>query len=140
MEPIREILKVKVDPECNPTHITRTVRGDLFSFPPDTVIFHPEGMMAIEDFKAGESIRWAFAHAEFQYVLKGQAKLTYSLSPWHDEQKTLSVVPGDAYLIPNGADVTFSVAPGDPLRRMCVVMPSYMQYVEIPPKKVIPIK
>jgi hypothetical protein len=139
MEPIREILKVKVDPNRNPTHVTKTVRGDLPGFPADTTIFHPEGMMAIEDFKAGDTIRWTFPHAEFQYVLKGKAELVYILPPWYDEEKTLSMETGEACLIPNGADVTFKIAPGEPLRKLCVVMPAYMKYLETPPKNIVPL-
>ena len=139
MEPIREILKVKVDPNRSPTHVTKTVPGDLPGFPADTAIFHPEGMMAIEDFKAGDTIRWTFPHPEFQYVLKGKAELVYTLAPWYDEEKTLSVNTGDAYLIPNGADVTFKIAPGEPFRKLCVVMPAYMKYLEVPPKNVVPL-
>ena len=134
-----EIPKVKVDPERTPTHVTKTLRGELGGFPADTGIFHPEGMMAIEDFKAGDTIRWTFPHPEFQYVLKGKAELTYMLPPWYDEEKTLTVETGDAYLIPNGADVVFKIAPGEPLRKLCMVMPPYSKYVEAPPKNVVPL-
>ena len=132
MEPIREILKVKVDPTIEPTVVTKSVRGNLGGFPPETVIFHPECIMAIEDFFDGDTIRWAFHHAEFQYVLKGKAELMYTLAPWHDEQKTITVQQGDAYLIPTGADVIFKIEKSSPLRRMCVVMPAEMSYVEVP--------
>lgn len=135
-ESIREILKVKVDPDREPTVATISVNGRLGGFPPDTAIIHPEGMMAVEDFFAGDTIRWPFPHAEFQYILKGKAELTYTLAPWHDEEKTLTVEPGDAYMIPNGAVVTFKIAPGDNFRKLCVVMPAFMAYMEVPPKKV----
>ena len=71
MEPVREILRVKVDPNRNPTQIIKTMRGELPGFPADTAIFHPEGMVAVEDFKAGDTVRWNFSHAEVQYILKG---------------------------------------------------------------------
>ena len=132
--PIRELLKVKVDPESGPTRLTKTERGNLGGSPPDRTIYHPEGIMSIEDFFAGDIIQWSFHHAEFQYILKGNAELVYTLPPWHDEKKTMTVSTGDAFLIPKGADVTFSIGSGAPLRKLCVVMPAEMSYVEVRPK------
>jgi hypothetical protein len=140
MERPREILKVKVEVEGDPTVVTNTVRGRLGGFPIEKAIAHPECIMAVEDFFAGDTIRWAFHHAEFQYILKGKAELVYTLPPWHDEQKTLKVQTGDAYLIPNGADITFKIDKGAPFRKMCVVMPAEMGYFEVPPKDVKQLK
>ena len=76
-------------------------------------------------------------HAEFNYVLKGKAEFIYSLPPWYQEEKTMTVEEGDAFLLPNGTDITFKVAPGAPFRRLCVSMPAQMSYLEIPPKNVV---
>jgi len=137
----REIIKVHVDPEANPTLMTKTVRGNIGGFPEETAIVHPEGVMVLEDLFAGDTIEhWPFSHAEFHYVLKGKAELCYSLPPWHDEQKTLSVEAGDAYLIPNGTDVTFKVASGEPYRHIAIAMPFPTLYSEVAPKNRIELK
>ena len=140
-EPIREILKVHIDPEANPTVMTKTLRGNFGGFPIETAILHPEGVMVVEDLFAGDTVEhWPFSHAEFHYVLKGKAELTYSLPPWHDEEKTLTVVAGDAYLIPNGADVTFKIAHGEPYRHIAIAMPFLSSYFEVAPKNRIELK
>jgi len=136
-KPIREILKVHIDPEANPAVMIKTLRGNIGQFPLEKGIFHPDGFMAVEDLFAGETLRWMMQHAEFQYILKGKAEFIYSLAPWYDEEKTMTVVEGDAVLLPAGADITFKVAPGAPFRRICVIMPAQMSYLEVPPKNVV---
>ncbi len=134
MAQFREIPKVHFAANSKPDAITKTVRGNLGTFPIEQTIFHPECVAGLEDFFAGDTIRWTFVHAEFQYIFKGTAEISYTLPPWHDEVKTMKVGPCDAYLIPQGADVTFKIGPREPLRHMGVSMPGYMQYAEIPPK------
>lgn len=123
-----EIVKVKVDPDADITIVVHTERGDLEYPPFDSLISHPEGDMVIEDFPAGRTTRWCFWHAEFQYILKGTAEMTYTLLPYHDEVKTMIAGPGDAYLVPKGADITWKVLPGDGFRKLCVTMPADPAY------------
>jgi hypothetical protein len=131
---IREILKVHVDPDRGPSKIIDTPSGSFTALPPEHDIFHPEGIMAIEDSLPSPNKRWTFFHTEFHYILKGKAEITYTLPPWHDEEKTMTVEAGDAYLIPSGADFKWNIFPGEPLRKMCVVMPAQPSYFEVQPK------
>jgi mannose-6-phosphate isomerase-like protein (cupin superfamily) len=133
----QEIKKVHVDPEIQPSFIVRWLKGGAAEFPDETGIYHPEGIMAIEDFLPGESVFWTFWHSEFHYVLKGKAEIVYSLAPWYDEEKSVTVGPGDAYLLPFGSNVTFKISPEGPMRHMCVVMPRQTWYGEVPPKNII---
>ena len=137
----REIKKVHVDPEAEPTYVVRWLKGGAAQFPEEKGIFHPQGIMAIEDFLAGESVFWTFWNGpEFHYVLKGKAEIKYSLAPWHDEEKAFTVGPGDAYFIPHGSLVTFIVSPEGPMRHMCVIMPQENLFNEVPPKNIVKLR
>ncbi|MFC2032651.1 cupin domain-containing protein [Chloroflexota bacterium] len=82
------------------------------------------GVCGIMDFPAGETFFWFFPHDEIQYIVKGKAEMTYSLAGTsHTEQKTMSLEPGDCYLIPRGARVTWKVAQEEDLRHLDFVMP-----------------
>ena len=131
---IREILKVHVDPDVKPANLIETPHGSFAEFPPEVNIIHPEGTMVLEDSYPSKDKRWSFFHAEFHYILKGEAEITYTLPPWHDEEKTITVKAGDAYLIPKGADFKWNIYPGEPLRKMCVTMPAEPSYYEVIPK------
>jgi uncharacterized cupin superfamily protein len=133
----REIRKVRINPDAEPTYVVRWLRGAAAEYPSEMGIFHPEGMMAIEDFLAGETTFWSFWHPEFHLVLKGTCEITYCLAPWYDEEHTITVGPGDAYILPNGANVTFKVSPEGPMRHMCVVMPRQNLYGMLRPKNII---
>lgn len=135
---IREIAITKTDFEADPSIVVVTERGNLGEYDGSLGVFHPEGAMAVEDFLEGETCRWAFFHAEFQYIIKGKAKMTYTLAPWHDDVKSIIVGTGDAYMIPTGADITWEVFPGAPFRKLCVTMPAEPMYQTVPLKKVVP--
>jgi hypothetical protein len=133
----REICKVRVDPDADPTYMIKFIRGRVAEHPEETCINHPEGLMAIEDFLAGDTLFWTFYHPEFHLVLKGTCEITYCLAPWYDEEHTITVGPGDAYILPNGANVTFEVSPDGPMRHMCIVMPRQDLYGMLRPKNII---
>ena len=133
----RELLKVSVNPDEKPTYVVRWLKGGAAEYPAEKGIFHPEGMMAIEDFLPGETSFWTFFHPEFHYVLKGRCEITYLLPPWYDEEKTLIAEPGDAYLLPTGSNVTFKVISEEAFRHMCVVMPRQMLYGAVRPKTIV---
>jgi mannose-6-phosphate isomerase-like protein (cupin superfamily) len=94
-----------------------------------SVIWKPEALVALESFKAGEVTRYQFWHNEVQYILDGEATLTYSLPITRfSKERELHVVKGDAYVIPLGADIKFAVSEGGPLQKLCVAMPGPARY------------
>lgn len=83
------------------------------------------GTLAYELFAAGSTVNWAFWHDEVHVVMRGEAKITYTLGPNHRKQVTKTFRKGDTYLIPNGARVRFEVARGEPYLHVCVIMPRF---------------
>ncbi len=83
--------------------------------------------MSAPAFRSGWRLRQQHApvhEPEVQYVLRGKAKVTYSLGATsHTEQKSMQLQEGDCYIIPAGARVTWKVSPEGPLRRLQIVMP-----------------
>ncbi len=77
VEPIRSILKVHIDPEAKPTSMIKTFRGNIGGFSQEKGIFHPEGVLVLEDLFAGDSINWPFSHAEIQKIIE-----FFSRGPW----------------------------------------------------------
>ena len=126
-----EIIKKKIDADTPPTHVFETEFGNLYM---GVNVPSPEALVAIEDFAAGDTLRWRFWHTEVHFILKGKAEITYTLGPWHDEKKTFSIEAGDCYVIPRAAELEFKVSPEGPLRKFCVVMPKDPIY-DIRPKK-----
>lgn len=126
-ERILDVLpKIHVDP--NDEFIeTHTLRGS-WSVHPD-LIWKPEALVALEAFPAGKVTKYTFWHNEVQYIVSGRAEIRYVLPiTRYSVQKSMKVVPGDAYVIPCGADVEFDVAPEGPLVRFCVAMPGPARY------------
>ena len=103
----------------------KTVGGNIYAYGPETNMRYANGTVSMEDFGAGETIFWAFPlDSEVHIVLKGKAKLTYSLvGTNHTEEKTMDLEEGDVYIIPRGARMTWKVDPSGPLRRLCILMP-----------------
>ena len=117
----REIQKTRLDPGRRPNRKIKLLTGTAFLY--EGSIFAKSSFAAVEHFPAGETISWTFDHDEWQYILKGEADVTYSLaSTMHTEQKIMHIAPGDLYLIPCGARLTWKVAAGDDLLHLCVVM------------------
>lgn len=126
-ERILDVLpKIHVDP--NDKFIeTQTLRGS-WSIHPD-LIWKPEGLVALEAFPAGKVTKYTFWHNEVQYIVSGRAELRYVLPiTRYSVKKSMNVVPGDAYIIPCGADVEFDVDASGPLVRFCVAMPGPPRY------------
>ena len=118
-----ELPVIKIDPTQDPDQKVKTVSGNFYPNTEQTM-FWEEGVVSVEDFGAGETISWFFPEPEVQYILKGEAELTYSMgSTSHTETKTITIKEGDCYIIPAAARLTFKVAPGAPLRKFCVLMP-----------------
>lgn len=120
------IPKVRIDP--NGRQIEATCLRGRWSHYPD-MIRKPEGMVVLENFPAGETARWTFWYDEVHYILDGEAELTYLLPATRfSVAKKMKVEKGDAYLIPKGAECTWQVAPGGPLKHFCVIMPGPEPY------------
>ena len=127
---LTEIPKRKIDPDASPKYVIETVCGKLYM---GAGVPSPDATVGIEDFGAGETIRWRFWHAEVHYILKGSAEVTYTMPAWHDEVKTMTVEANDCYVIPRGAELEWKVSPEEPLRKFCVVMPKDPLY-DVRPK------
>ena len=123
-EPVlTEIPFMKFDPDQKPDLRVETQSGTYLAFRKNNIIA-ANGVCMLEDFLPGETMFWFFPGDEIQYIVKGRAEMTYSLAGTsHTEQKTVNIEPGDCYLIPMGARVTWKVAPGSVLRHLCFLMP-----------------
>ena len=112
-----------VDPQIEVT----SLRGTWNVNP--NVIWKPEALVALESFKAGEVTRYIFWHNEVQFILEGEATLTYSVPITRfSKERELHVKKGDAYVIPLGADIKFAVTDAGPLQKLCVAMPGPARY------------
>ncbi len=131
---MKEIAKVHIDRDAPATRRIVTLRGNLY--PIGKPLVTPHGTGAVEDFGAGETVRWQFWHAEAHYILDGTAAVRYSLPPWFDEEQQMTVETGDLYIIPPGADVTWTVTSSAPLRKLCVILPLESLYQEIRPSRI----
>jgi mannose-6-phosphate isomerase-like protein (cupin superfamily) len=131
---VREIEKIRIDVDAPQTRRVRTLRGNLY--PVGRALVTPHGSGAVEDFGAGETATWQFWHAEAHYILAGAADVKYSLPPWFDEAKTMRVEAGDFYIIPPGADMTWTVTSAGPLRKLCVILPNERLYQEVRPLQI----
>ncbi|MBI2860480.1 MAG: cupin domain-containing protein [Chloroflexi bacterium] len=117
----REIAKVKIDPQAR-MKIMRTPHGNLYVR--GEMIRIPRCSALLEDFAPGAHFAWTFSFDEFHYILAGKAEVTYSLiNDLYNKKTTMTVEPGDAYLIPCGAHVEWKVDPSGPLQKLCVWMP-----------------
>ncbi|MFC2031843.1 cupin domain-containing protein [Chloroflexota bacterium] len=120
---LTEMPFMKFAPDQKPDVRVETLSGVYLGFKKNMIVT-ANGICGLEDFLPGESIFWFFPNDEIQYIVKGKAEMTYSLAGTsHTEQKTMDLEPGDCYLIPRGARVTWKVAPGDPLRHLAFLMP-----------------
>jgi uncharacterized cupin superfamily protein len=136
-EPIlTEIPKMKIDIEHEPDTKIETVSGNFYTHK-SPLIRTANGVCSQEDFGAGETFTWMFPYDEFHWIVKGSAEMTYSLAGTsHTEQKTVRIKPGDIYLLPTGARVTWKIDPGEPLRHICIVLPGNAASTKAPGKAV----
>jgi len=64
----------------------------------------------VEELAPGSTFFWFFSFDEIHYVCQGEAEIQYSLaSTSHTVKKNLRVKPGDFYLIPLGARLTWTI-------------------------------
>lgn len=123
---LKEMLKIKIDVDSKPSLKVNTLNGNLY-FRGESICA-PQAWVVMEDFAAGDVVRWNFYYDEIHYVLAGKATITYSLaSTSHTEQKKMIAETGDCYLIPKGASVEWKIDPAGPYRKICVMIP-YLQY------------
>jgi mannose-6-phosphate isomerase-like protein (cupin superfamily) len=114
----------KIHVDLNDEQVTlKSLRG-TWSVHPD-LIYKTEAFVALENFPAGETVRYIFWTDEVQFYLSGRAELTYTMPRTRfSVAKKMIVEKGDSILIPCGADITFKVDPGEPLSKFCVIMPA----------------
>ena len=121
-----EIARIRIDP-LGAQKVSKTKRGTL-TYIGDS-IWYKEGVVLLENFIAGETMRWTFWFDEVHYILAGKAEVSYLLpASRFSVQKHMKVQAGDAYLIPTGADMTWKVDPSGPLTKLCVIMPGFKPY------------
>ncbi len=120
------IPKIKVDLD-SPQKEATCLRG-TWSHHPD-MIWKPEAWVVLENFPAGQTVRWVYWYDEIHYILEGKAELYYQLPATRfSVEKKMIVEKGDAYLIPKGAEFVFKVDPSGPLKHFCVIMPGPEPY------------
>jgi mannose-6-phosphate isomerase-like protein (cupin superfamily) len=129
-----EISFGRVEPDAKARAMVTTERGRLYMV--GRPLVGAQGSVTVEDFGAGEQVRWAFWHAEAHYILGGEARVTYTMPPWHDTEREQLIGEGSFYIIPAGAELTFHVSPEAPLRKLCVIMPLEPGYSEVRPEHV----
>ena len=79
---------------------------------------------AVQEYPAAETKFRFFAQDEMHYVVAGEANLRYSLAGTsHTEVKEATVRPGDFFIIPIGARVTWTTGAGAPFRFLWLTLP-----------------
>ena len=99
--------------------------GTTSRFPIKVLVNDSRATIGIEDFLPGDTVHWSFFHDEVQYILQGEAEVTYTLIPNHDKVNTVRIKKGQAYLILNGTRATFRVLSKEPYTHLWVVMPRF---------------
>ncbi len=85
----------------------------------------PQAMIGIENFLPGTTVNWVFFHDEAQYILQGEAEITYTLLPDHTKVNKIVVGKGQVCLILNGTRATFKVLSKEPYTHLSFIMPRY---------------
>ena len=99
--------------------------GTTERFPLKIYINDTKATVGVENFLPGDTVHWAFYHDEFQYILQGEAEVSYTLVPNHDKVNTVRIKKGQACLILNGTRATFKVLSKEPYTHLFVIMPRY---------------
>ncbi|MFC2031839.1 cupin domain-containing protein [Chloroflexota bacterium] len=137
---LTEMPFMKFDPDQEPEVRVESVSGAYEGYRKN-MIHSANGICGLIQFSPGETLFWFFPNEELHYIVKGKAEVTYSLAGTsHTEQKTMTVEPGNCYIVPRGARVTWKVAPGDPLRHLDFIMPGTPTFTERNPDKVVELK
>tara|TARA_Y100000310_G_scaffold205596_1_gene205968 strand:+ start:11 stop:490 length:480 start_codon:yes stop_codon:yes gene_type:complete len=108
-----------------PIELGGPIVGTVERFPFKALINTPQALVGIENFLPGSTIHWAFWHDEVQYILQGQAEITYTLVPNHNKVNKILVDKGQACLILSGTRATFKVLSEEPYTHLSVIMPRY---------------
>ncbi len=116
-----KIDKIKIDPDCEKT--TLKTPGGNFEMAVEK-INNPDCVAAVESFPAKATSKWSFYHHEVHYIMRGKAEVSYTLPPFHLEEKQMEVEPGDCYHIPQGAQLQWKVVSEEPLTKLCILMPN----------------
>ena len=90
----------------------------------NTGIDEPGVQINYEDFVKGDDIVWTLAHDEVQYVVSGEAEITYHLPPLMQETGKVVAKAGSVYLMPRGCRVVWRVLSDEPFRHLCVCFPN----------------
>lgn len=100
-EPITDTIpKVHFDVNAKQVEM-KSLRGVWSVYP--EMINKPEGLVALENFPAGATIRYIYWYNEVHYILSGKAELTYLMPRTRFSiEKKMTVEAGDAYLMPCG--------------------------------------
>ena len=90
----------------------------------NTGIDEPGVQINYEDFVKGDDIVWTLAHDEVQYVVSGEAEITYHLPPLMQDSGKVVAKAGSVYLMPRGCRVVWRVLSDAPFRHLCVCFPN----------------
>ena len=100
--------------------ITMPMVGDVIHFP-DVGIITKNAIVAFEDFEPGTTITWCESENGVAIVLQGQAEIKYSLRGTHwTEVKTMTVSPGDAYVVVEAGYMKCTVTSSNRYRHLWV--------------------
>ena len=99
----------------------------------NTGIDEPGVQINYEDFVKGDDIVWTVAHDEVQYVVSGEAEITYHLPPLMLESGTVTAKAGSVYLIPRGCRIVWRVTSDEPFRHLCICFPNPGYPIEVAP-------
>lgn len=99
--------------------------GSVERFKPINLINVPQALIGVEDFLPETTTNWVFWHDEVQYIIRGEAEVTYTLVPNHAKVNTVRIGPGQVYLILSGTRASFKVTSKEPYTHLAVIMPRY---------------
>ncbi|MFC2032438.1 cupin domain-containing protein [Chloroflexota bacterium] len=120
---LTEIPIVKFDPDQEPDIRGESLGSVFYGFTKNR-IRTANGSCGPEDYPPGKTMFWFFPTDQIHYIVKGRGEMTYSLAGTsHTEQKTITLEPGDCYMVPRGSRIAWKVAPGEPLRHFSFQMP-----------------
>ncbi len=90
----------------------------------NTGVDEPACQINYEDFLKGPDIVWTLAHDEVQYVVSGEAEVSYHLPPLMLESGKVVARTGSVYYLPRGCRVVWRVLSDAPFRHLCITYPN----------------
>lgn len=124
LEPITsEMPKLNINIEdLGPEQIVKMPRFGTTHYFPNADIRTANAVLAFEEFTDGDTMSYVTSRNVACIVIKGKAKITYSLKvKRYTEEKELTVGPGDVYIIPKNTFVEWKVIPGSRFRHLYVM-------------------